>query len=163
VRQRGGPTLSGIWPRRGVVVQLACWPLEASLWPDRSRGRIVWRECVDRLVCSVFNGARAAPSSPSYDDAMGRTPRERPAELADEPWPDVASSDALAEVARQFVVRLRASMGNRSVRSICVQAGLHHQTLLNVLAGRVWPDLATIARLEMALDADLWPGRSLTG
>ncbi|MGE6728894.1 hypothetical protein [Streptomyces niveus] len=30
--------------------------------------------------------------------------------------------------------------------------------IANVLAGKVWPDLLTIARLEKALDRDLWPG-----
>jgi hypothetical protein len=33
-----------------------------------------------------------------------------------------------------------------------------HVTILNVLAGRAWPDLSTIARLEVALGVALWPG-----
>lgn len=37
-------------------------------------------------------------------------------------------------------------------------AGIHHVTLLRVLAGDSWPDIATLARLEIALDAKLWHG-----
>lgn len=37
-------------------------------------------------------------------------------------------------------------------------AGIHHVTLLRVLAGDSWPDIATLARLEIALDANLWHG-----
>ena len=29
-------------------------------------------------------------------------------------------------------------------------------TVANILNGAVWPDIDTIARLEKALDADLW-------
>ncbi|PZF62099.1 XRE family transcriptional regulator [Curtobacterium sp. MCBD17_034] len=74
----------------------------------------------------------------------------------------MVSEDLFGEVARQFVVRLRESMDGRSVRSVAITAGLHHQTLRNVLNGEAWPDLATIARLEFALGADLWPGRAAT-
>jgi hypothetical protein len=33
---------------------------------------------------------------------------------------------------------------------------MNHVTLLNALAGNSWPDLLTLARLELALDAELW-------
>lgn len=81
-------------------------------------------------------------------------------ELAGEPWPDVPSDDPLAELARRFVLTLREAMDGRSVNSVAIAAGMHHQTLLNVLAGKVWPDFATIARLEMTLQTSLWPGRA---
>lgn len=90
---------------------------------------------------------------------MGQRSRVLPKELAGEPWPEVMSSDPLGEVARLFVVNLRTAIGNRSVRSVATAAGMSHGTLLNVLAGRVWPDLYTIARLEATLDAGLVPRR----
>lgn len=83
-----------------------------------------------------------------------------PVELAGEPWPDAPATDPLAEVARQFVVNVRAAMDGRSVRSVATQVGIGNVTLLTVLAGKAWPDLATIARLEAGLDAELWPGRN---
>ena len=90
---------------------------------------------------------------------MDKPSRALPKELAGEPWPDVTSSDPLGEVARQFVVNVRDAIGERSIRSIAAAAGMSHGTLLNVLAGRVWPDLYTIARLEATLDVALWPPR----
>lgn len=92
---------------------------------------------------------------------MSRTARYRPAELAPEPWPFEPSDDPVAELARQFVLRLRDTIGDRSVRSVAAEAKITHVTLLNILSGRVWPDLETIGRLEHGLNADLYPGRGL--
>lgn len=47
-----------------------------------------------------------------------------------EPWPDVPSDDPATETARALVVAVRAAIGGRSVRSVALVAGLHHQTLL---------------------------------
>lgn len=88
---------------------------------------------------------------------MAKDPRAQPRELAGAPWPELPSADPLGEVARQFVVNLRRAIGERSVRSVAAAAGMSHGTLLNVLNGRVWPDLYTIARLEATLQAGLWP------
>ncbi|KTR23175.1 hypothetical protein NS330_03440 [Curtobacterium citreum] len=52
-------------------------------------------------------------------------------------------------------------MGDQSVRSVATQAGMSHVTLLRVLKGEVWPDLATITRLEITLDTDLHSSRSV--
>lgn len=87
--------------------------------------------------------------------------RGRPADRAPAPWPEVASEDPLAEVARELVVRLRLAMGTRSVRTVAQAAGVSHVTLLRVLNGQVWPDLATITRLEIALDSDLHSSRAV--
>lgn len=91
---------------------------------------------------------------------MSRTARLTPAELAPGPWPEASSSDPFGEIARQFVLRLREAIGARSIRSVAEQSGLSHVTLLNLLHGRAWPDLATIARLEVALNADLYSSKS---
>lgn len=50
-------------------------------------------------------------------------------------------------------------MGDRSVRAGDRDAGIGNVTPLTMLAGRAWPDLQTIARLEAGLDAYLWPKR----
>ncbi|KQQ28659.1 hypothetical protein ASF54_08420 [Frondihabitans sp. Leaf304] len=92
---------------------------------------------------------------------MSRTERALPIEGAPAPWPDAPSDDQLTEIARQFVVRLRTEIGSQSIRSVALRAGLSHVTLLKVLAGRAWPDLATIGRLELALNADLYSSTTI--
>ncbi|MDK8172406.1 hypothetical protein QP735_07655 [Curtobacterium citreum] len=87
---------------------------------------------------------------------MDKPSRKRPAELAPAPWPEQPSADPVGEVARQFVVQLRHAIGTRSIRSVAAEARLDHATVVRVLAGQVWPDLSTIARLELALDTALW-------
>ncbi len=52
--------------------------------------------------------------------------------------------------------RLRSELYNRSIRFIARQAGLSPQTLVNILDGTTWPDLRTIARLEIAVRERLW-------
>ncbi len=65
----------------------------------------------------------------------------------------------MAEVARRLVLNVRTAMDGRSIRAVAADVGVGNVTLSNVLAGKAWPDLATIARLEQGLDVDLWPGR----
>ncbi|WP_164088346.1 helix-turn-helix domain-containing protein [Frondihabitans sp. 762G35] len=91
---------------------------------------------------------------------MARTARQTPAELAPAPWPDVPSPDPFGEVARLFVVNLRVAMAGRSIRSVAEQTGLHNATLVRILHGESWPDLATISRLEIGLNADLYSSSS---
>jgi transcriptional regulator with XRE-family HTH domain len=86
------------------------------------------------------------------------SPRERVSD-----WPDVASDDPSAEVARALAVRLRAAIGERSLRAAGADTGVDHSTIQAILQGRAWPDLDTIARLERGLGADLWPGRPVAG
>lgn len=88
---------------------------------------------------------------------MARTPRLRPVDLVS-PWPDGEASDPVGAVAAQFVRSLEAAIGSRSVRSIAIECGLNHQTLRTILLGQVWPDMYTIARLELGLGRSLWGG-----
>jgi transcriptional regulator with XRE-family HTH domain len=90
---------------------------------------------------------------------MPRPARATPAELTPG-WPVEASPDSVAEVARRFALALGAAVGQQSLRSVAAAAGMSHTSLSAILAGAVWPDLATIAKLERGLGADLWPGRS---
>lgn len=87
---------------------------------------------------------------------MARTARLSPAELAPAPWPDVPSEDPSGEIARLFVLRLREEMAGRSLRAVAEQTGVHNATLVKILHGRAWPDLATVSRLEVGLNAELY-------
>ncbi|MGN7222402.1 helix-turn-helix domain-containing protein [Curtobacterium flaccumfaciens] len=86
-----------------------------------------------------------------------------PVDLSPAGWPHVQASDPFAEVDRLFVLRVRAAMGKETARSLAERAELSHGTVNNLLAGKAWPTLQTIARLERALASDLWPGRPLPG
>jgi transcriptional regulator with XRE-family HTH domain len=63
-------------------------------------------------------------------------------------------------VAQALARRLAVEMEARglSANRLAAEAGVNRQTVANVLAGTGWPDLLTIASLEKALDAGLWPG-----
>ena len=82
--------------------------------------------------------------------------RATPAELTTS-WPDIASTDAAGETARQIVLSLRVAMGEASVRSVASAAGIDESTVRKMLAGEVWPDIRTVALLEQALRARLYP------
>jgi len=89
---------------------------------------------------------------------MARPERAKPRDVVPG-WPDARSDDPVGEVARQFTLRLRAAIGDRSLRDAGTITGTSHVTLLKILDGQVWPDMATIAKLELGLGVDLWPGR----
>jgi hypothetical protein len=69
----------------------------------------------------------------------------------------VTSTDVVGEVARKFAVNVLAAIGDRSLRDVELVTGVDHSAIAKVLAGDTWPDLATIAKLEIGLDARLWP------
>jgi hypothetical protein len=89
---------------------------------------------------------------------MARTPRPSPNEGGNGEWPTAKRADPIQEVARQFVLNVKAEMADASVRSVAKLAGLDHNTLRYVLAGDSWPDLIVIARLERHFGKPLWPG-----
>ena len=60
------------------------------------------------------------------------------------------------ESARQFALRLRDVIGERSLRSVAREAGVDHKTLSGILAGQTWADLETISKLEYSLGEMLW-------
>ena len=59
-------------------------------------------------------------------------------------------------LAAALAARLKDSIGDESIRYIGKISGLHPQTILNILNGKTWPDLRTIARLERVLKTRLW-------
>jgi transcriptional regulator with XRE-family HTH domain len=91
---------------------------------------------------------------------MPGTPRQTPAQLAPAPWPGLPSADDTVEVARFVSSRLQAALSDRSVRSLSRDSGVPDGTILRILNGSTWPDIRTVARLERALDSDLYPTRA---
>lgn len=59
-------------------------------------------------------------------------------------------------LAAGLAFRLKYSSRRYSIRYIAKKAGLSPQTVLNILNGKSWPDLRTIARLEIVFDYQLW-------
>lgn len=68
-------------------------------------------------------------------------------------------------VTAALVVRLGLAVAEdgRSLRAIAADAEIGHGSLSRLLAGRSVPDLGTIASLEHALDANLWPAHHEEG
>jgi hypothetical protein len=114
-------------------------------------------ECIHALPTAGV--PRSMRRSVLYALSMSRPARPHPRELAAR-WPDVAGEDPIGEVARLFAQNLRSVIGTRSLRAVEDETGVDHTTILAVLDGRTWPDLATIAKLEAGTKTDLWPGRA---
>jgi hypothetical protein len=93
---------------------------------------------------------------------MARPVRANPFELTDS-WPESPSSTAAGEVARKFALNLQSAIGSRSLRAAAEECDLVHVTLASVLEGRTWPDLETIAKLEIGLGVGLWPDAPARG
>lgn len=78
-------------------------------------------------------------------------------------WPHAVLADHhAAEVAQVVAQRLSEAMAGRgmSANRLARLSGVNRQTIANVLAGTVWPDLMTIANLEKHLGWRLWPADS---
>ncbi len=92
---------------------------------------------------------------------MARPRRPAPrAHVTSGDWPAAQlDGDPAAEAAQEFVVRLAAAAGERSLRGVEAATGVDHDTVARILRGDTWPDMATLAHLEHGLGADLWPGR----
>ena len=75
-------------------------------------------------------------------------------------WPDgpfAADAPPYALVTAAVVARYRSLVGARSLRSVARDAGIDPTSLGRMLAGETVPDVHTVAVLEEALDAPLWP------
>ena len=74
-----------------------------------------------------------------------------------ESWPEIVCDDAPAEVARQLSLNLRAAVDGRSIREVSRLTGVDRASIGAILNGDAWPDLQTIARLEIGFARPLWP------
>lgn len=72
-------------------------------------------------------------------------------------WPEAELSEPVAVYAQDVARRLKAAVAETGYRSVGRAAGLDHTTVMSVVRGERWPDLITIAKLELALDLRLWP------
>lgn len=91
----------------------------------------------------------------------GMKRRTPPRELAHDPesWPEAGLVEPGAAAVQHIAGALAAVMSERrlSLRSLAEASGVNRQAIADLLAGRSWPDVATVARLGTALDAPLWP------
>jgi hypothetical protein len=90
--------------------------------------------------------------------ARSRPPRE----LARDPeaWPEaVILGNEAASVVQDIARALAAALGGqeRSLRQAAAGSGVNRQAIADLLAGRCWPDVATVARLENFLAVPLYP------
>ena len=60
-------------------------------------------------------------------------------------------------VTAAVVARYQSAAGGRSLRSVARAAGIDATSLGRMLNGETVPDVHTVAVLEGALDAELWP------
>lgn len=73
-------------------------------------------------------------------------------------WPHNLPADTPAQVrlAAAVAVRLDAARKPLSYRDAETATGISHQTIHNIVNGKTWPDLHTIALLERGLEEQLW-------
>lgn len=64
-------------------------------------------------------------------------------------------------VAANIATTLNAVMDERqlSLRGVETETGVDHDTVRRIVAGQVWADTWTVARLEDGLHVQLWPSR----
>lgn len=87
----------------------------------------------------------------------GRARARSPRELTDNPeaWPEQPSTDAVRHIARTLTQVLDDR--GLSLRATGAGSGVNRQAVADLLAGRSWPDVATVARLAHFTGAHLWP------
>ncbi|WP_338683776.1 helix-turn-helix transcriptional regulator [Streptomyces acidiscabies] len=87
--------------------------------------------------------------------------RRPPRELARDPetWTEADLSDPAAAAVQHIARTLASAMSGRglSLRGLAETSGVNRQAIADLLAGRSWPDVATVARLGAALGTPLWP------
>jgi predicted transcriptional regulator len=96
----------------------------------------------------------------------GMNRRRPPRELARDPetWPHAQLADPGAAVIQAIARTLAGALETqkRSLRQTATGSGVNRQAIADLLAGRCWPDVATVARLENFLAVPLYPRRSGT-
>lgn len=71
--------------------------------------------------------------------------------------PDAPVSAHYGQALARNIERALASSGH-SLRTLADATGITHSTISRVLNGKVLPDIGTLARLEVAIGFQIWPG-----
>ncbi|MEU1790747.1 helix-turn-helix transcriptional regulator [Streptomyces sparsogenes] len=91
----------------------------------------------------------------------GRARARSPRQLTSDPeaWPEHPSPDPGAEAVRQIARTLGQALADQGLilRAAAAGSGVNRQAIADLLAGRSWPDVATIARLNAFTRIRLWP------
>ncbi|MFJ9851164.1 helix-turn-helix domain-containing protein [Streptomyces sp. NPDC101150] len=91
----------------------------------------------------------------------GRTRACSPRQMAGDPesWPEQPLADPAAEAVRLIAAALEGALAERgvSLRAAAAGSGVNRQAIADLLAGRSWPDVATVARLAAFTQVHLWP------
>lgn len=77
-------------------------------------------------------------------------------------WPNgrfARDAPPAAAYAQDISRSLAQALEGRSKADVAAAADLHRSTLYGILAGDVWPDVVTLAKLETVLQCRLWPDR----
>ncbi|WP_327129410.1 helix-turn-helix domain-containing protein [Streptomyces sp. NBC_01727] len=97
----------------------------------------------------------------------GRARARSPRQMTQDPeaWPEHPSPDPGAEAVRQIARTLTRALadGGLSLRAAAAGSGVNRQAIADLLAGRSWPDVATVARLTAFTQESLWPRTGATG
>ncbi|WP_206743349.1 helix-turn-helix domain-containing protein [Streptomyces caatingaensis] len=84
-----------------------------------------------------------------------------PRDLARDPetWPHALIDDPAAAVVQDIARTLATTLADqgRSLRRAAEGSGVNRQAIADLIAGRCWPDIATVARLENFLAVTLYP------
>jgi hypothetical protein len=75
-------------------------------------------------------------------------------------WPDgrlKKDAPVAARYALELSKRLREATEGRPLVSVAEEASIARSTLYDLLQGRTWADLQTLAKLETVLGCRLWP------
>jgi lambda repressor-like predicted transcriptional regulator len=89
--------------------------------------------------------------------ARVRPPRQHT--LDPETWPEQPCTDPAAEAVRHIARALARTLREQglSLRAAADGSGVNRQAIADLLAGRSWPDVSTVARLAAFTRAGLWP------
>jgi DNA-binding phage protein len=90
-----------------------------------------------------------------------RAPRDW---VADGDWPDArfyADTPDVVGYAAEIARRLGAVVRAVNKTELSTSAEIERSTLYDVLAGRTWPDIITLAQLERLLEVRLWPSEGV--
>ena len=80
--------------------------------------------------------------------------------LASGQWPDGplnAGAPLVAHYAAEISRRVIAALEGHSQKDVAEEADLARSTLNDMMSGRRWPDVVTVAKLEHILKTRLWP------